>query len=278
MVDARRFVGRANASIDDSPGERIDLLIGRDTLRYDASCNEVDVAYALIDGVLYLGDVMRSTAVGCFPEVDKNAPHVGPLLDSLPTFSLEGDALTIRSSFGELQLIDATAPHPDDVPLVGTEWSLRLVVVQDNGGFMSLEEPTPVARFTADAVELTFRCRTADLAAMVDLDGGTITFAPAEGGRSGLLGSPPVTPVTSVPADPAPPTTLTPPTIAATLPMPQTTMPPPCDPNTPTELEQRVVATLIGALTFEIDIDELHLRTTDRSGLDLIAPLPPLRG
>lgn len=155
---------------------------------------------------------------------------------------------------------------------------MRLVVVQDTGGFMSLAEPTPAARFTADAVELTFRCRTAHLAARVDLDGGTITLAPAAGGRSGLVGSPPITPVTSLPPDPAPPTSLTPPTISPTFPMPQTTPPPPCDPNTPTELEQRVVATLIGALTFEIDIDELHLRAADRSGLDLNAPLPPLPG
>ena len=35
---------------------------------------------------------------------------------------------------------------------------------------------------------------------------------------------------------------------------------------------------LVGALTLEIDVDELHVRAAYRSGLDLVAPLPPLPG
>jgi len=49
-------------------------------------------------------------------------------------------------------------------------------------------------------------------------------------------------------------------------------------PEHPDELEQRAVAMLVGALTLEIDIDELHVRAAYRSGLDLVAPLPPLPG
>jgi hypothetical protein len=33
---------------------------------------------------------------------------------------------------------------------------------------------------------------------------------------------------------------------------------------------------LVGVVTYDIDLDQLHLRTTDLSGLDMTAPLAPL--
>jgi len=270
MDDARRFVGRSNASIDASPGERIDLVVGGNTLRYDASCNEVEVGYELVGSVLNLSDSGTSTVVGCSPQQDANAPRIRELLSSRPTFTVNGDTLTISSPLGELALIDSSAPHPDDLPLIGTDWSLRLVVFQDTGGFMSLVEPPPIMRFDADGIELVFRCRTAHLDATVDIDAGTITFAPTAPRGTGLLRS---SPMTSTPVLATPPTTSPLPTVPVTP--PPTTLPP-CDPNTPTELEQKVIQELVGALEVEVDIDELHLRAPDRSGLDLIAPLPPL--
>jgi hypothetical protein len=68
------------------------------------------------------------------------------------------------------------------------------------------------------------------------------------------------------------------PPVPSTTSAPSTTAPLACDPSTPSELEQRIMPTLVGELTYEVDIDQLHLRTVDRSGLDLTAPLAPLPG
>lgn len=48
-----------------------------------------------------------------------------------------------------------------------------------------------------------------------------------------------------------------------------------CDPNTASSLEQDIAKTLMGELSFEIDIDELRLRQPDGHGLDLVADVQP---
>ncbi len=268
----RLFVGRSNASIDDSPGERIDLIIEGDTLRFDASCNEVSAPYEVNDGVLHLdGAEARTTVVACSPEQDAAAFRLGELLESMPTFTVTGDALTIRSTIGEVELVDASAPHPDDLALIGTEWRVGLVVFDDTGGFMSLIEPAPVVRFGPDEVQLIFGCRTALLAATIDPDTRTIRMAPATR-VSGLRRT---VPPTTMPVPLPPPSTL-PTTAPAATSVPATTAPPACDPATPSELERRIMPALVGELTYEIDIDQMHLRTADRAGLDMTAPLGPL--
>ena len=269
----RRFVGRSNASIDDSPGERIDLVIEGDTFRFDASCNEVRVPFEVTDGVLHLdGADAWSTVVACSPDQDAAAFRLGELLESMPSFVVTGDLLAIRSAIGEVELVDATALHPDDLPLIGTEWSVGLVVFDDTGGFSSAIEPAPVVRFGPGEVQLTFGCRTALLAATIDSDTRTIRLAlPPRVDGFIRTASP-----TTMPIPVPPPTTSAP--VTSTTSTPSTTAPPACDPSTPSELEQRIMPTLVNELTYEIDIDQLHLRTVDRSGLDLTAPLAPLPG
>lgn len=274
VVDSRRFVGRSNASIDDSPGERIDLVVTGNMLVYDVSCNEVNVSYEVVAGVLRLGDSGSSTAVACSGDQDVSAPRFGELLSSQPTFALTGNTLTISSSFGELELLDASAPNPEDLPLLGTEWRVGLVVTDETGGFMSMLEPPPVVRFSADAVQLVFGCRTVPLTAIVDTSAATIMLSAGQSKGNGLLR---VAPTTSTPADAPVPTTF-PPTTSSMVPMPTTTPPAACDPSAPSEMEELVVATLAGQLAYEIDIDELRLRAEDRSGLNLVAALPPLPG
>lgn len=168
VLDSRRFVGRSNASIDDSPGERIDLVVSGNMLVYDVSCNEVNVPYEVDAGVLHVSDSGSSTAVACSADQDVNAPRFGELLSSQPTFTLTGNTVTISSSFGELELLDASAPSPEGLPLLGTEWRVRLVVTDETGGSMSMQEPPPVVRFSADTVQLVFGCRTVRLTAIVD--------------------------------------------------------------------------------------------------------------
>lgn len=270
-AEVRRFIARSNASFDETPGEWIELAVEGNTLRFAVSCNTVRVPYELIDGVLHLDDSQWATTVmACYPEDDAAAPRLGELLDSSPAFTVVGDVLTIRSSAGEVELLDATAPHPEDLPLLGVDWTVGYVVRDDTGGFISLTEPSPVVRFGADEVIVVFRCRTTKLAATIDPDARTITMA---GPNSELSGLRRTVSSTTMPVPPTPPTTQ--PMVPATTAVPSTTAPPPCDPNTPSELEQAILPLLVGTLTYDVDIDLLHIRDTNRSGLDLAALAPP---
>jgi hypothetical protein len=269
--EQRRFVGRSNASIDDSPGERIDLIVEGDTLRYDVSCNEVDAQYEVIDDVLRI-DVQSTTVVACSPEQDAAAFRLGELLSSKPTFTIVGDVLTVQSALGQVELLDASVPHPDDLPPIGPEWRVRLVVVDDTGGFMSMIEPAPMVEFGPSSVQLIFGCRTQQLGATIDLDTRTISLVPAPSVNGFRRTAPPTT--WPVPSPTSTTTTLA--SVPSTLLPPPTTAPPVCDPSVPSELEQGIMPTMVGVLTYDIDIDLLRLRTSDRSGLDMTAPLAPL--
>jgi heat shock protein HslJ len=123
---------------------RIHLQFADGNLGVRGGCNGMDGPYALEGSTLVVGE-MRSTAIGCGPELEEQDAWLRSVMSSRPTIVAEGNRLTIRSGETTIELLDVEVADPDR-PLVGTTWRLETIIAgpTGTGGFATAEVPTLV--------------------------------------------------------------------------------------------------------------------------------------
>jgi hypothetical protein len=199
--------------------------------------------------------------MACSPQQDAEASQISTMLNEQPNFDVDGDVLTITTPTASFQLIDADAPNPDDLPLIGTQWRIALLVDELGGGQYSFEGGT--VHFTDDGVaDVTVACIHRTVPTTIVTSSGRTRETAA--GIVRPLSAPtstfplPQATTTSTTSPPPPPTMTFPPVTDA------------CDPDRPSEWALDVLDTLTGELTLEVDIDKARFRRADGTGIDLI--------
>ncbi|HUG48006.1 MAG TPA: META domain-containing protein [Candidatus Limnocylindria bacterium] len=111
------------------PGTRIRLSFEPADLGADAGCNLLGGRYAVVDGVLEVGQ-MHTTEMGCDAARHAQDEWLAEFLGSRPLVVLDGNELRLESGSSVVNLLDREMAEPDR-PLLGTTWVLDSIISGD---------------------------------------------------------------------------------------------------------------------------------------------------
>jgi heat shock protein HslJ len=274
----RRFLATEATGVELAAGDVVEVVLTSDgRIRARISCNELASSYVVRDGHLVLDEVV-TTAMACPEERSAQDRWLDNLMQSGPTFVLDGMNLTLESSHGAIHLLDATAPHPADAPLAGPRWRVTGVIDATGGDSVDLREVATI-QITGDRLTLQVACRRAQWSVTVDEGAQTLTVIPGSDDpsspSSSLVQSWRKAAASTTTVAPAGTTTTTAPSTPPGPPvLPTTTTSTTCDLEVASEWQQTISAVLDGELRYEIDLDDLHLRLTNGRGLELTTSDP----
>lgn len=153
-----------------------------------AGCNRGSGSADFTGGHLTVGE-LATTMMGCAPPFDEADGWMTQFLDARPTWSLDGDDLTLSSADSAVTLRDKEAVDPDR-PLVGTTWRVQtLVSGQSAMTSVALERARPTLTINADqSVTGWTGCNT--FYGRADVAAPTVTFATVQVAGPGCPGEP----------------------------------------------------------------------------------------
>ncbi|MGC0364714.1 heat shock protein HslJ [Rhodococcus sp. 27YEA15] len=142
----------------------------------NAGCNTSSGSVEFTDGKLIVGTMM-STMMGCTPELLAADTWTSTLLSSTPTWRLDGDTLTIKSSASTVTFQDKKVVTPDRA-LVGTTWTVTSLISPDAiSTSIALETAAPQLTIAADgSVTGTTGCNR--MSGQVEVGDTNVTFSP----------------------------------------------------------------------------------------------------
>ena len=113
-------------------GTRLRLQVRKDGLLVArAGCNEFSGLIMLDDGVLRFERGIV-TQMNCGEEMNAQDDWIVGFLNSEPSWVVDGDVLTLTSGGTTLELLDRRIADPD-LPLDGTTWAVKSVVLRKDG-------------------------------------------------------------------------------------------------------------------------------------------------
>ena len=149
---------------------RVSIAFEDGNLSMNAGCNTSFGAYSVADGVLTAGPLAQ-TMMFCGDELSAQDAWLVQLLESAPTVSVDGDALTIASTDVTLELVDRASEAEN--PLDGTDWAFESLTV--DGTTTTAPEGTGL-HFGPDSVAVAAGCNTGSGGA--EITDSTVTFGP----------------------------------------------------------------------------------------------------
>lgn len=166
-VDGTQIPGGGPLTLDFSQAGRVSASAG---------CNTANGSVEFTDGKLTIG-TMASTMMGCPPGVAESDAWTTTLLSSAPTWSVDGDTLTLTSDDATVTLQDKKIVTPDRV-LQGTTWTVTSLISPDAiSTSLALETSAPELTIAADgSVSGTTGCNRMTGSAQVS--DTTVTFTP----------------------------------------------------------------------------------------------------
>jgi len=138
----------------------------------DAGCNTMQAQVSTGDGKLTLKEPPSMTAMGCPGGRDALDSWLSNLLQSKPTWKLDGNTLTVASAGTTIALTDRKIVEPD-AAIDGTKWTLNGVIDYDAVGHQQGAEKAWIT-FNGDRVTGFTGCN--ELNGKVARAGNTITF------------------------------------------------------------------------------------------------------
>jgi heat shock protein HslJ len=173
-LDGRTFLSTATTGFDLVEGTRVRIQFVDGRFSASAGCNILGATYLLDDGALRVDGGIEMTEMGCESALMTQDSRLADLLGSSPTVTLDGDTLTIASSWASITLLDRRVAEPDR-PLADTLWQLTTLIDGDsassvpNGSYATLQ--------LADGRLLVATgCNTGSATATVT--GGTLVLGP----------------------------------------------------------------------------------------------------
>jgi len=165
-------VTEAGRSRELTPGTRVSLSFVEDgRLVANAGCNTM-TGQARLGGTLETPDGLSMTEMGCDPPRHAQDQWLANVLQSGPSWRLDGDELTLTSGQIKLVLLDRAVAEPAP-PVEGTKWLLETVYT----GQTASSAPTgPYLIFTGGQVTGSTGCN--DLSGPAKITGSNIEFGP----------------------------------------------------------------------------------------------------
>ncbi|MUL80365.1 MULTISPECIES: META domain-containing protein [unclassified Mycolicibacterium] len=142
-----------------------------------AGCNHGSGTADLSEG--RITTQLAMTMMACPPPVGDSDPWVSKFFDAKPTWSLSGDALTLRTDAATVTLRDKKVVNPDR-PLTGTTWQVTsLVSAQAISTSVALEQSKPTLTIGDDgAVSGSTGCNQITGHATVSGSPAVVEFGP----------------------------------------------------------------------------------------------------
>ncbi|NNH75140.1 META domain-containing protein [Nocardia uniformis] len=139
-------------------GGPMNLSFAEDRVSANSGCNTATGPVNLEGHVLTV-DQLAATLMGCPDERGAADEWQDGLLRSRPSWTLDGDTLTLSGNDSTVTLLDRKVAHPDK-PLVGTNWIVTAVITNDaEVRSQTLEEVRPTLLIGSDgAVSGTAGC------------------------------------------------------------------------------------------------------------------------
>lgn len=121
----------------------------------DAGCNTMSGQANLRGGRLEVSG-LGMTEMGCDPLRHQQDTWLAKLLESTPSWRLDGSNLVVTSGNTELSLLDKTVAEPD-LPLLGTRWSVDTLTDGQVASSTPAGAPATIT-FDKDAVQIDTGC------------------------------------------------------------------------------------------------------------------------
>lgn len=155
-------------------GGPLTISFTEDRVAADAGCNKFTGAVSLDDQVLRVSG-LATTLMACEDERHGADEWLSGLLNSRPSWRLEGSRLTLRSPDRTVTLLDKKVARPDK-PVNGTAWRVTALIT-DNSSIRSraLDEAQPTLTIAEDgSVSGSTGCNR--LTGSAEVSGTQITF------------------------------------------------------------------------------------------------------
>ncbi|BDT99027.1 META domain-containing protein [Nocardia sputorum] len=155
-------------------GGPLTISFTEDRVAADAGCNKFTGAVSLDDQVLRVSG-LATTLMACEDERHGADEWLSGLLNSRPSWRLEGSRLTLRSPDRTVTLLDKKVARPDK-PVNGTAWQVTALIT-DNSSIRSraLDEAQPTLTIAEDgSVSGSTGCNR--LTGSAEVSGTQITF------------------------------------------------------------------------------------------------------
>ncbi|MBC2643629.1 MULTISPECIES: META domain-containing protein [unclassified Rhodococcus (in: high G+C Gram-positive bacteria)] len=142
----------------------------------EAGCNQGSADVDLSGGKVVAGP-LAMTLMACPGEAAGADAWVTGLLDAQPTWTLDGDRLTLTTATGAVTLTDERVARPDR-PVVGTTWTVTALISPDAvTTTAALERTAPQMLIANDGSASGFTgCN--QMRGSADVQRGSITFGP----------------------------------------------------------------------------------------------------
>ena len=176
-LTGRQFLSTAVAK-DGAPfqlaaGSSIRLTFEDGRLSANAGCNGIG-GNLVLDGDKLIFSGASMTEMGCDPALMNQDNWLVAFLGSGPTFTLDGNNLTLTSGTTVVTLLDREVAEPDQ-PLVGPTWNLASIISGEVASSVPAGASASIS-FAADGTfEMNDGCNAAGGKYVVD--GTTITFS-----------------------------------------------------------------------------------------------------
>ncbi|MFI9502882.1 META domain-containing protein [Nocardia sp. NPDC052566] len=155
-------------------GGPLTLTFTTDRVTANAGCN-THSGSATFDGDVLRVSGVASTLIGCPGELQGSDEWITGLLQSAPTWKLDGSTLTLRGNNVTVTLLDKKVAQPDK-PLTGTNWMVtELISSEARIRSQTIDEVKPTLTITPDgAVSGSAGCNR--LIGTAKIDGAEIAF------------------------------------------------------------------------------------------------------
>lgn len=125
----RSFVSTKVEGLPIPGGGPLNLSFAEQRITSNAGCNTATGPVNLEGHVLTV-DQLATTLMGCPDERGQADGWQQGLLESKPSWKLDGDTLTLSGNGSTVTLLDKKIVHPDK-PLVGTNWIVTAIITND---------------------------------------------------------------------------------------------------------------------------------------------------
>jgi heat shock protein HslJ len=145
--DGTTYLSTGTTGFDLVDGSRVRIEFADARLSANAGCNTQNGGYSVEGDVLKV-DTLASTQMACDEPLMTQDATIAALLSASPTFTLDGDTLTLTDGTKTLTLQDSKVADPAR-PLSGTAWTVTSVVTKD--AMTSLADATATIMFEVAA-------------------------------------------------------------------------------------------------------------------------------
>lgn len=127
-LDGRTFTSTSVKGHDLVRGTEVEITFEDGAISFSAGCNRSGSSFAVEDGRLRLRGDRSQTAIGCDVPRQQQDEWLGDLFDQGPAVAFDGDDLILTHGDVRIELAAPAADAPGRPPIVGTLWTLTLMV------------------------------------------------------------------------------------------------------------------------------------------------------